>query len=200
MKFQVVVFHQSSDLSLFPSDYTLGTTAPAQTSAASSSNPGSTPVETGSGANPHETLAGQTSGGGTGGLSTEAKAGIGAGVAVGVLAALSILFFFFWRHRRGSRTNTLPEKPELDASSVGKCQRPVVAELQAHDPTAGRHELRGTQVQEEFKFPEELPAHTTSELPGPDTVSPADLSPAELAGRSVVQTAAPVPSATGRLT
>ena len=191
MKFQVVVFHQSSDLSLFPSDYT------------SPLNPGSTPVETGSGANPHETITGQTSGGGTGGLSTEAGAGIGAGIAVGVLAILSILFLFFRRHRRGSRTNTLPERPELDASSAEKCRRPVVAELHSHDPTAfpaGRQELYGTQVQNDFKIPEELPAHTSSELPGPDTVSPADLSPAELAGRSLVQTAAPVPSAIGRLT
>jgi len=100
--------------------------------------------------------------------------------------------------------NTLPDKPELDASPVEKGQGPVVAELHAHDPAAfpagpaGRHELHGSHLQKEFNLPEELPAHTPAELPGTDAVSPVDLSPAELAGRSAVQTAAPVPSAIGR--
>jgi len=193
-KHQIVVFYQSSDLSLFPSDYTPGT-IPAQTGTAGPSDSGSTPVETGGGGNPIETLGGQTLGGGTGGLSTGAKAGIGAGVAIGVLAVLGILFLFFQRRRRSARTKDLPEKLELDASLAEKRQGPVVAELHAHDPAAfpaGRHELHGTQIQKELDVPEELPAHLPPEMPGPDTVSPADLSPVEL------ETAAPVPSATGR--
>jgi len=206
-------------LSLFPSDYKPGAEQPQTTttdgfsstaslgSAASSSSPLSTAAETGGGANPAGPSGGQAPGEGARGLTTGAKAGIGIGVAVGLLSILASLFFFWRRRRRGGRTNDLPESghytdtPELNATSIEKRQAPAGTELHADGLAASpvrRHELYGTQLQKEHNVPGELSGQVPTELAGPEAISPTDLAPAELASPSVVKAEAPAPSATGR--
>ncbi|KAI1424751.1 aspartic peptidase domain-containing protein [Xylaria sp. FL1777] len=55
--------------------------------------------------------------GGTSGLSTGGKAGVGVGVAVGVLSIIALLYFFLVRSRRGAAGQTAPPPP--DTQNVG---------------------------------------------------------------------------------
>ncbi|KAK3390738.1 hypothetical protein B0H63DRAFT_519952 [Podospora didyma] len=165
VKWQVVVYYQSKDLSLFPA--------------------GHFPAETGSINNPSGLPEAQASPDTASGLSTAAKAGIGAGVSGAVITLLIALFFLFRRRWRPTGSQTVQAeteylcKPELDATSAAKSLADNL------DPSS--HELDGFQLEPKQSFlPEghgaelEAVSHLPSELAGPGAVSPGNLDPSEL--------------------
>ena len=158
VQFAYTVAHASSDLSRFPSGYTPGTIFDKGAGTVTPYTvhvPGATPGSSGSGgSNPTSSSSGSgtsATGSSTGsssplpptpGLSTGAKAGIGVGVTLGVLALLGALLFFLrrrkWQGDGAAADVDEKRRRDDDKEVVDVSHEPLTAKTYgAHEMAAG---------------------------------------------------------------
>jgi hypothetical protein len=227
-KFQVVVFYQQKDLSLFPAGYTPGSPqAYINPDSLLTTTTSSTSSSGGTSSGPIETLVNTEppSDQGPTGLSTGAKAGIGAGVGLVVIFILLALYYLIIVRRRRLRAAKVTQEPEYQGTpelDVTPAKKDIIAEaMTQHNlagdggfvaPPVGSYELDGNQqiltgehVAELDEHPEhgranpaELPGPVPTELAGPYDTAWADQEPSELAGQGELHKANPSVLASGK--